>query len=123
MIFSNNQLTRRSKTRLLHLFGILKLSVKMGDATNERCVSRNVCVCCCCCGSTTNELRHGVHRGYSSINSQIKRDASVPPTVIKVRSPYKNRTLPNGPEYTFASLYSLRLLMQGYLKSDWKIIG
>lgn len=90
----------------------------MGDATNERCVSRNVCVCCCCCGSTTNELRHGVHRGYSSINSQIISDASVPPTVIKDRSPYKNRTLPNGPEYTFASLYSQRLLMHGYLLSD-----
>lgn len=89
----------------------------MGDATNERCESRNVCVCCCCCGSTTNELRHGVHRGYSSINSQIISDASVPPTVIKDRSPYKNCTLPNGPEYTFASLYSLRLLMHGYLIS------
>lgn len=88
-------LTRRSFL-VFHLFGI----ILSGDAINERCDSRTVCGCCC---GSTYELRHAAHRGYSSIKSQIMSDASVPPTEINDRSPYKNRTLPIAPEYDFVS--------------------
>lgn len=42
--------------------------------------------------------RHGGHDGYSSTNSQSIREASVPPTVAIVLSPYRNLALASIPE-------------------------
>lgn len=74
---------------------------------------------CALLGSEAAALRHGGHRGYgkkqfvvflflqpvyisnftySSTSSQTINEASVPPTVTTVRSPYKNLALANVPE-------------------------
>lgn len=58
-------------------------------------------------------VRHDGHRGYSSSNSQTIREASVPPTVIRLRLPNRNLAQAIVPEYTLASAYSARDVMHG----------